>query len=126
MTPQRIIEYVIYGVLFCFAVYCGVNWWTMSNKVDEMQKQYADLSAKYDASQQRIGRLEQSVSTQNAAVTALEAEKSEANKRSDAAWATAAALTGRIDGLSKALAGKKAQTCAEAMPYIRAALQGAK
>lgn len=116
-APRDILEYVVYAVLFACAAYSGFQWYVTDEKL-------TDLSVKYDAAQQRLGVLEAKVSEQNAAIAALEQQRQEAVQRADAAWATANGITAKVDGLSKALSGKKANTCTEAMPYVRATLEG--
>jgi hypothetical protein len=111
-------------LIICVVALLGVTTYA-SFREHQTRGELKALQERYDVAQQELGALKQATKTQNDAVATLDQQRQVAEARGDAAWAAVRAQTSRLDTLYKGLAGKKAATCAEAMPALRQALEGA-
>ena len=97
----------------------GTGWWLATAARD---KALASLVAEQGAS----AALRASIGVQNEAVQSMHRATVEADARGRAAQALAAANGRRFDGALAKLAGARATTCDEAMPYVNQLLKDVK
>jgi hypothetical protein len=113
----KVVAIVSLAVLLLVGGGTGAGWWLAAHDRDQA---LADLAAE----RMRANALQVSVIEQNRAVEALASAKASADARGLAAQQLAAANGRRFDGVLAQLAGRRATTCAEAMPAVNQLLEG--
>lgn len=108
---------VVLAVLLLVVVAgAGTGWWLSAAARDQA---LASLKAEQGAS----ADLRASIGVQNEAVESMQRATAQAQARGDAARAAAAAAGRRLDAAQARLAGARAATCDEAMPYVNQLLE---
>nr|WP_207393580.1 hypothetical protein [Duganella aceris] len=102
---------VLAGLLVLTGGSLGGGWWLAAHDRDK-----AEVALRVE--QGTSAALRAGINTQNTAIIALGKEKLKAEARGLAAQQLAAANGKRFDAALAAAAGKRATTCAEAMPIV--------
>ena len=111
------ISAVVLAVLLLVVITgAGTGWWLAAAARDQA---LASLVAEQGAS----AALRASISVQNEAVESMQRATAQAQARGAAARAAAAAVGRRYDAAQAKLAGARATTCDEAMPYVNQLLE---
>ena len=97
----------------------GTGWWLAAGARDQA---LASLKVEQGAS----AALRASIGVQNEAVQSMHRATAQAQSRGAAARAAAAAAGRRLDAAQARLAGARATTCDEAMPYVNQLLKDVK
>lgn len=94
----------------------GFEWWSAAHDRDAAR---ADLGTE----RTRADALQAGIREQNRAMEVLTKAKADADARGATAQQLAAANGRRFDGALQQLAGARAATCADAMPYVNQLLE---
>ena len=97
----------------------GTGWWLAAAARDQ-------ALAKLVTEQGASAALRASIGVQNEAVESMQRATAQAQARGDAARAAAAAASRRLDAAQARLAGTRATTCDEAMPFVDQLLKDVK
>ena len=112
----KIAAMVLAGLLLVVITGAGTGWWLAADARDEA---LASLKVEEGAS----AELRASIGVQNSAVRSMHDATVAADKRRRAAQQLAAVNGRRLDAAQAALAGARATTCDEAMPYVNQLLE---
>lgn len=112
----KLIAITLAVLLLVVATGAGTGWWLATAARD---RALASLVVEQGAS----ASLRASISVQNQAVESMQRATAQAQARGAAARAVAASTGRRLDAAQAKLAGARATTCEEAMPYVNQLLE---
>lgn len=113
----KLVAIVLAGALLLVASSAGTGWWLAAGDRDVAR---AALAQEQGAS----AALRSSITEQNAAIDGMAKATLAAQERGAAAQVAAAAKGRKYDAALAQITGARAATCDEAMPVVRALLEG--
>ena len=115
----KVVALALAVLLLVMITGAGTGWWLAAADRDQA---LASLKVEQGAN----ADLRASIGIQNSAVESMQRATAQARARGDAARATAAAAGRRLDAAQAKLAGARATTCEEAMPFVNQLLKDVK